>query len=92
MVRFIFGQGIMLSPVTSIDYKGLSGLLIRDRVDYFKLMHVFKIRRGLAPTCMSRIFVPISDTHTYNIRQSGFNYTISKQLATVFFSCNKFYR
>ena len=80
MVRFIFSCGPR-HHVDSSDLKGLSWLLVRDRVDYFKLMHVFKIKRGLAPTYMSRKFVPIRDTHMYNTRHSDFNYTISKQLA-----------
>ena len=79
MVRFVFSKGPR-HHVDSNDLRDLSWLQVGDRVDYFKLMHVFKIRRGLAPMYLSRNFVPVSATHMYNTRHSGFNYAISKQL------------
>ena len=54
---------------------------ISDRVKFFKLVHVFKIRLGKAPDYLSVDFKPIVQTHAHNTRHSSLNYFISKELA-----------
>ena len=75
MIRFIFS----LNPrdhVGTEKLRELSWLSIKDRVQYFKLCHVFKIRNGLAPKQLSNGFTLISDFHSHNTRGSSFNYAI----------------
>ena len=57
----------------------LSWLSIRNRVTYFRLIHVFKIRAGLAPSYLSRNLIPVS--HSHNTRGSKCNFQVSKELA-----------
>ena len=64
----------------------LSWLSIPDRVRFFKLCHVFKIRHNLAPRYLSINFTPISGFHSYYTRGSSHNYVISKGLANAPFS------
>ena len=80
MVKFIFSKD-MLYHVSPEDLRKLSWLSIPDRVKYFKLLHVFKIRHGKAPGYMQGNFVPISQGHSHNTRNSSYNYRISREIA-----------
>ena len=92
MVRFIYaydsrqhvGHGNLLS---------LSWLSVRDRVDYFKLIHLFKIKHGLGPQYLRTNIVSVSDTHSYGTRSSVSNFHVSKALSKTpsafAFSCVK---
>ena len=48
MVQFVQGMDIR-DHVGAMDLRHLSWLSIPDRVSFFKLIHLFKIRHGLAP-------------------------------------------
>ena len=78
MVRFIFSLDAR-AHVGTEKLRELSWLSIRDRVTYFRLVHVFKIRAGLAPSYLSRILIPVS--HSHNTRGSRCNFQVSKELA-----------
>ena len=52
-----------------------------DRVSYFKMIHLFKIRLGLAPPYLSSGFVSLLRTHSYRTRGSESNYHISREIA-----------
>ena len=80
MVRFVLSRD-RLSHVDSTDLKYLSWLSIPDRVKFFKLSQVFKIRIGMAPNYLSSGFLPLSNSHGHDTRRKLFNYRISKQLA-----------
>ena len=80
MVRFIYGMEIMAHVDLSNLYD-LSWLSVPDRVTYFKLLHIFRIRNGLAPRYLMTNFRSISDAHTHNTRGSDYNYFVSKNLA-----------
>ena len=80
MARFIFSYGPR-HHVGSGDIKALSWLLVKDRVRYFKLVHVFKVVHGKAPSYLTRKFIPVQGTHMHNTRSSCYNFHISKQLA-----------
>ena len=80
MVRFIYGMEIMAHVDLSNLYD-LSWLSVPDRVTYFKLLHIFRIRNGLAPRYLMTNFRSISDAHTHNTRGSDYNYVVSKNLA-----------
>ena len=75
MVRFIHSMEYT-SHVGLSDLYNLSWLSVPDRVTYFKLLHIFKIRNGLAPRYLMTNFRSISDAHTHNTRGSSFNYCI----------------
>ena len=92
MVRFVFGYERRHHIGTS-DLLSLSWLLVRDRVRYFKLIHLFKIKHGLAPRYLGRNIVSVSDTHSHNTRGRTSNFHVSKSLASTpsafAFSCVK---
>ena len=83
MIRFVFSMHHM-EHVDSSHFSNLSWLTVRDRVDYFKLCHVFKIRVGRAPPYMTQSFIPVSSTHSHATRGScAYNFSLSHRTATV---------
>ena len=61
----------------------LSWLSVRDRVDYFKLCHVFKVKAGKAPPYLSDVFIPVSSTHTHQTRGShAHNFVITREISS----------
>ena len=80
MVRFVFSMGPM-DHVDTRELKRLSWLNITDRVRYFSLIHVFKIRSGLAPDYLGEHFKPLSAAHSYNTRGHLHNYFVSKEIS-----------
>ena len=80
MVRFVFSYDPR-HHIGPRDLLSLSWLLIPDRVRYFKLIHLFKIKHGLAPRYLSRNIVSVSDTHSHNTRGCSSNFHVSKSLA-----------
>ena len=81
MVRFIYGFSNR-RHVGASELRSLSWLNISDRVSYFKLVHIFRIRHDLAPSYMTSNFQLVCSTHSYETRGSSTNYFISKSLAT----------
>ena len=80
MVKLVYSKSHFYH-VSTVDLKSLSWMSISDRVKFFKLVHVFKIRLGKAPDYLSVDFKPIAQTHAHNTRHSSLNYFISKELA-----------
>ena len=80
MVRFIYGMD-MMQHVGLGDLKKLSWLSVPDRVTFFKLLHLFKVRNGLAPKYLLVNFRSISEAHSHNTRSSSVNYHVSRDLA-----------
>ena len=80
MVLFILSWD-RRSHVDSADLKHLSRLSIPDRVKFFKLSQVFKIRIGMSPAYLSYGFLPLSHSHGHDTWRRSFNYSISKELA-----------
>ena len=80
MVRFIYG----LDNRAHIDFKNLrdlSWLSITDRVRFFRMTHIFRIRHKLAPSYLLPNFRSVSEAHTHNTRGSGFNFVLSRELS-----------
>lgn len=77
MVRFIFFKDGR-DHVDERDLLKLSWLSIPDRVDFFKLKHVFKIRNKMAPEYLMNNFKSVSLAHSYNTRGSAHNFFIPK--------------
>ena len=80
LVRFVYGFGPMYH-VEHSHLRSLSWLAIPDRVNFFKLIHLFKIRSGKAPPYMSSGFVSFLQTHSYSTRGSESNYRISRDIS-----------
>ena len=80
MVRFVFGMDFR-EHVSLADFHRLKWLSIPDRVSYFKLLHLFKIRNNLAPSYLKVNFCPIADAHSYNTRGRNLNYHVSKDVS-----------
>ena len=79
MIRFIY-QLDYRHHVGLPELQSLSWLSIPDRVKYFKLVHLFKIKHGLAPQYLRSNLNSVSDTHTHNTRGSCSNFHVSKTL------------
>ena len=78
MVRFIYSLH-HLDHVGLSHFRNLSWLSVIDRVNYFKLCHVFRIRAGTAPSYLSDDFVLVSAKHAHGTRSShSCNFSISK--------------
>ena len=76
MVRFVNGMNFR-DHVGNKELFDLSWLSIPDRVTFFRLIHVFKIRHDLAPKYLVENFKNVSDVHSHNTRGSGLNYQLS---------------
>ena len=76
MVRFVNGMSFR-DHVGNKEMYNLSWLSIPDRVAFFRLIHVFKIRHDLAPKYLVENFKNVSDVHSHNTRGSGLNYQLS---------------
>ena len=63
------------------ELRSLSWLSIADRVKYFRLIHLFRIKNGLAPHYLRRNLASVSETHTHNTRGSVSNFHVSKSVA-----------
>ena len=80
MVRFIHSSHPM-QHVDLSDLRALSWLSIPDRVNFFKLTHLFKIRHDLAPSYLTSQFTSVSSVHSHQTRGSVLNYHLSKSLS-----------
>ena len=80
MVRFVFGFDNR-HHVGPSEFRSLSWLKISDRVMYFKLIHLFKIRQGLAPNYLRSRFSSVSDMHSHSTRGSRCNFHLSRSAA-----------
>ena len=80
MVRFVEGMDYR-GHVDNKNLKNLSWLNIPDRVKYFRMSHLFRIRHKLAPTYLLPNFKFLSDTHNHNTRGSSHNFHLSRQLS-----------
>ena len=80
MVRFIFSMDLR-QHVGLMDLRRLSWLSVPDRVAYFKLLHLFRVRRGIAPKYLMTNFKAVSEAHSHNTRSSSHNFFISRDLS-----------
>ena len=78
MVRYIYGWGPR-SHVGTSTLKELGWLTIPDRVRYFAILHVFKIRKRMAPSYLCRSFAPVSSVHSHHTRGSMYDFHISRE-------------
>ena len=76
MVRYIYGWGPR-SHVGTSTLRELGWLTISDRVRYFAVLHVFKIKRRTAPSYLCHNFVPVSNVHDHRTRGSNYDFHLS---------------
>ena len=76
MVRFVGEMGPR-EHVGNDEVWALGWMPFQKRVDFFKGMHVFKVKKLLAPSYISSHFKLISSTHSYGLRQCESNYSLS---------------
>ena len=82
MVRFVFGYDNR-HHVGLSEFKSLQWLLIPDRVTYFKLIHLFKVRHHRAPSYLRTRFTSVSDSHSHFTRGSHVNLRVSSTFSQV---------
>ena len=80
MLRFVYGFDNR-HHVGHSELLSLSWLSIPDRVNYFKLIHLFKVKHGLGPRYLRSNIASVSDTHSYRTRGSVSNFHMSKALS-----------
>ena len=80
MVRFV-NNWDPRHHVSFSDIRGLSWIPIPDRVEFFKMMHLFRIRHNLAPRYLLPNFKSISSVHSHNTRGSNLNFSLPKYLS-----------
>ena len=80
MVRFIEGMD-MRAHVDTRNLFSLSWLSVPDRVAYFQMIHLFKIRNDLAPSYLRSNFTRLDGFHSYGTRGSDANYHISREIS-----------
>ena len=76
MARFVLGAG----PRTQVGLstlRELGWLTVKDRVRYFSLVHVFRVKRGSGPSYLRKGFVMVSDVHEHKTRASSTGFHIS---------------
>ena len=77
MVRFIFGFDYR-EHVGKLHLRSLNWLTIPDRVSFFNLVHLFRVKHGLAPRYLRENLASVSDTHTHFTRGSKHNFHLPK--------------
>ena len=74
--RFTLGYGPR-SHVGVHGFRILSWMPFSKRVTYFNLLHAYKIRSGCSALYWNQSFTPEPEIHSYNLRQSRFNFSLA---------------
>ena len=80
MVRFIYGLDFR-AHVGKNELHALSWLSIPDRISYFQMLHLFRIRNDLAPSYLRSDFVSLGSTHSHLTRGSATNFHMTRNVA-----------
>ena len=76
MVRFISGMGPR-EHVGDSEICSLGWLPFPRCVDFFKIMHVYEVKKAIAPSYICQNFKFVSETHSYGLRQSSLNFSLA---------------
>ena len=76
MVRYVRDFGPR-EHIEDIHVWDLGWMPFHRKVDFFKAMHVFKVKKSAAPSYLSHNFRLVSDTHTHSLRQSDRNFSLA---------------
>ena len=77
MIRFTLGLDFR-DHVGKPDLRSLKWLNVPDRIKFFNLIHLFRIKHGLGPKYLRQNFASVSDTHSHFTRGSRHNFHVSK--------------
>ena len=80
MIRFCLSLH-HLDHVGLFNFAEMSWLTFADRVKYFQLCHVFKVKVGKAPSYIADSFKPVSSLHVHSTRSSVSDYAVSRSLS-----------
>ena len=75
MVRFVRGMGPR-EHVGNGKIRYTSWLPFPRRVDYFKAMHVFRVKNLMAPSYLCQNFRLVSSVLSYSLRGSDVNFSL----------------
>ena len=76
MARFVLGVGPR-AHIGLSTLRDLGWLTVKDRVRYFSLLHVFRVKRGSGPPYLRKGFVAVTDVHDHKTRASCTGFHIS---------------
>ena len=76
MVRYVGGMGPR-EHVADDEICSLGWLPFQKRVEFFALVHVFKIKKCLSPSYLACGFTLMSDVHSHGLRQSSLNFSLA---------------
>jgi len=68
-----------MDPRSHVDqhhFKRLGWLTVSDRVRHFRLIHVYRIFKGMAPDYLATNFTNVGNVHQYSTRGSKSNFFI----------------
>ena len=80
MVRFIHNADYR-QHIGKKDLQDLKWLLVPDRVTFFRMMHVFRIRHKLAPKYLLCNFSLLANCHSYNTRGRSCNFALTRDMS-----------
>ena len=75
MVRFVRGMGPR-EHVGDGEIRSTGWLPFPRRVDYFKAMHVFRVKNLMAPSYLCQNFQLVSSVLSYSLRGSDVNFSL----------------
>jgi hypothetical protein len=76
LARYTLGFGPR-DHVGDSKFSGLSWLPFPKRVTFFRMSHISKIRKHLAPSYLVANFQNISEVHSHRVRQGDVNSSLS---------------
>ena len=80
MIRFVYGFDFR-AHVGNKELAQLSWLSIPDRITFFRVTHIFKVKQKIAPGYLMSGFTPVSQVHSHNTRGSGGNFSLTRDIA-----------
>jgi len=80
MIRFMYSKDSR-DHIDNQHLKTLSWLSIPDRVAFFKLLHIFRIRNNTAPVYLRTNFEQLRISHSHKTRSSIFDFSITKEVS-----------
>ena len=83
MARFVCNMDYR-GHVDDKNFRDLFWLNVPDRVKFFRMAHLFRIRHKLAPAYLLPNFKLVSAAHTYNTRSSSHIFHLSRDFSDGF--------
>ena len=65
------------SHIGNAELSSLSWLTFPRRINFFSLVHAYKVKHGLSPSYLASNFECVQDVHRHNLRQSSVNFSLA---------------